>query len=44
MTAMPMCADCEFGNGEWRENGICYACRDQTWIPGRPHRNAAEED
>lgn len=44
MTALPLCADCKFGKGEWRESGICYACRDQAWIPGRPHRKAAEED
>lgn len=24
--------DCEF------KDGICYACRGQTWIPGAPHR------
>ena len=43
MTAMPMCGDCKYGNGEWKEDGICYACREQVWIPGEPHRKAGEE-
>ncbi len=43
MTAMPMCGECSYGNGEWKDNGICYACREQVWIPGRPHRKAGEE-
>lgn len=44
MTAMPMCGECSYGNGEWKDDGICYACREQVWIPGRPHRKAGEED
>lgn len=44
MTAMPMCGDCKYGKGAWKENGICYACRGQVWIPGAPHRKAGEED
>ena len=43
MTAMPMCGDCEYGQGTWKDNGICYACREQVWIPGEPHRKAGEE-
>lgn len=43
MTAMPMCGECSHGNGEWKDDGICYACREQVWIPGRPHRKAGEE-
>ena len=43
MTAMPMCGDCKYGHGEWKEDGICYACREQVWIPGAPHRKAGEE-
>nr|DAO36866.1 MAG TPA: Thaumarchaeal output domain 1 [Caudoviricetes sp.] len=44
MTAMPMCGDCKYGQGVWKEDGICYACREQVWIPGAPHRKAGEED
>ena len=43
MTAMPMCGGCKYGQGAWKEDGICYACRDQVWIPGAPHRKAGEE-
>lgn len=43
MTAMPMCVDCQYGHGAWRDDGICYACREQVWIPGAPHRKAGEE-
>ena len=43
MTAMPMCGDCKYGQGAWRDDGICYACRGQVWIPGAPHRKAGEE-
>lgn len=38
MTAMPLCGRCKYGQGAWKEDGICYACREQTWIPGAPHR------
>lgn len=44
MTAMPMCGDCTYGHGAWKEDGICYACREQVWIPGAPHRKAGEMD
>jgi len=43
MTAMPMCGNCKYGQGKWKEDGICYACREQVWIPGAPHRKAGEE-
>ena len=43
MTAMPMCGNCKYGQGAWKENGICYACREQVWIPGAPHRKAGEK-
>lgn len=43
MTAMPLCGDCKYGQGEWKDNGICYACREQIWIPGAPHRKVGEE-
>lgn len=29
MTAMPMCGECKYGQGAWKDNGICYACREQ---------------
>ena len=38
MTAMPLCGRCKYGKGAWKDDGICYACREQTWIPGAPHR------
>lgn len=43
MTAMPMCCNCEHGKGEWKDDGICYACREQVWIPGKIHRKVGEE-
>ena len=43
MTAMPLCGRCKYGQGAWKEDGICYACREQTWIPGAPHRKTGEE-
>lgn len=43
MTAMQICETCEYGKGAWKDNGICYACRLQVWIPGKPHRKAGEE-
>lgn len=43
MTAMPMCAGCEYGNGEWKDDGICFSCREQVWIPRKEHRNAWNE-
>lgn len=43
MTAMPMCGSCEYGKGAWKDDGICYACREQVWIPGKPHRQAGTE-
>lgn len=43
MTAMPMCGNCKYGQGAWKEDGICYACREQVWIPGAPHRKVGEE-
>ena len=43
MTAMPMCGDCKYGQGAWKDDGICYACREQVWIPGAPRRKAGEE-
>ena len=42
-TAMPMCGSCAYGNGEWQDDGICFACREHVWIPGRPHRQFGNE-
>lgn len=44
MTAMPMCGDCTYGHGEWKDDGICFACREQIWVPGKAHRRVGEED
>lgn len=36
MTAIDECADCPHSkNGEWQENGICFACRGDTWAYGK---------
>ena len=43
MIAMPMCETCKYGNGEWKDDGICFACRGQVWIPGKPHRQVGNE-
>lgn len=43
MTAMPMCVSCIYGNGKWKDDGICFACREQVWIPGKPHRQDGNE-
>ena len=43
MTSMPMCGSCAYWNGEWKDDGICFACREQVWIPGKPHRQVGNE-
>lgn len=43
MTSMPMCESCVYGNGKWKDDGICFACREQVWIPGKPHIQAGNE-
>lgn len=43
MIAMPMCETCKYGNGEWKDDGICFVCREQVWIPGKPHRQVGNE-
>lgn len=36
MTAMDECGDCPHSDGEaWQDNGICFACRGDTWMPGK---------
>lgn len=33
MTGIDKCTDCLHShNGEWQDNGICFACRGDTWI------------
>lgn len=45
MDAFPDCAECEDAHcGEWRENGICFACRQNAWIKGRKHRKSLIEE
>ena len=44
MTAMPMCGDCTYGHGEWKNDGICFACKEQIWVPGKAHRRAGDEN
>ena len=38
-----LCGSCAYGNGEWKDDGICFACREQVWIPGKPHRQVGNE-
>lgn len=36
MTGIEECENCPHShNGEWQENGICFACRGDTWIFGK---------
>ena len=45
MDAFPDCAECEDAHcGEWCENGICFACRENAWITGRKHRKSLIEE
>lgn len=38
------CEDCPCSNnGKWQDNGICYACRGDAWVFGRPRRVKMEE-
>lgn len=45
--ALELLNDVEFSEkyqGAWKDNGICYACREQIWTPRAPHRKVGEED
>lgn len=36
MTGIDECLNCKYSNnGEWNDNGICFACRGYTWIYGK---------
>ena len=36
MTGIDECKGCPHShNGEWQNNGICFACRDDTWVYGK---------
>lgn len=38
MTGMDECKECPHSkDGEWQDNGICFACRGDTWTPGKKH-------
>ena len=38
MLAIDECETCKYSKDEnWQENGICYACRVDTWIFGKKH-------
>jgi hypothetical protein len=38
MFAIDECKTCKYSkDGNWQENGICYACRGDTWIFGKKH-------
>jgi len=38
MTGIDECTSCEYScNGEWQDNGICFACRGDTWVYGKKH-------
>lgn len=39
MIAIDQCSDCPHAeNGCSREDGICYACREDAWVYGMPIR------
>lgn len=45
MTGIDECVDCPYSsNGEWRDNGICFACRGDTWVYGKKHNERLLED
>lgn len=36
MMGIDECQDCQYGNnGEWQDNGICFACRGNYWVYGK---------
>lgn len=38
MRGIDECMTCEYAeNGEWQDNGICFACRGNPWIFGKQH-------
>lgn len=44
MIAIDQCEDCPHAeNGYWQDDGICFACREDTWVYGQPIRVYEEE-
>ena len=44
MIAIDQCSDCPHAeNGCSREDGVCYACREDAWVYGRPIRVYEEQ-
>ena len=36
ITGIDECYDCKYSkDGEWQDNGICFACRGDAWICGK---------
>lgn len=36
ITGIDECIECPYSkNGEWQDNGICFACRGDTWLPDK---------
>ncbi len=45
MTGIDECVDCLYSrNGEWRDNGVCFACRDDAWVYGKKHNERILKD
>lgn len=44
MTAIPICKQCSYAKeGNWKDDGICFACRERVWVPNRAHRSVVDE-
>lgn len=40
ITAMDECKNCPHAeDGKWQDNGVCFACREKTWLPGQKHND-----
>lgn len=45
MLAIDECETCKYAkDGNWQENGICYACRGDTWIYGKVQNERVLKD
>lgn len=45
MKGIDECNDCPHSHaGEWQDNGICFACRDDTWIYGKKQNERILKD
>lgn len=45
MNAIDECETCKYAKeGNWQENGICYACRGKPWIYGKPQNAEVLKD